>query len=149
MAKADTFGTFIDKERARLRDRREEVIGKRSEIENELRSIERELDAIDAYERAKTGKAPRSTSTAGRRGGGRRGEKRHRVLELIKQHPSGLSRKDILINLGAKGDRSAEQSVSNSLAALKKAKQVSSREGKYIAQRGGGDGAGQRSSRSG
>lgn len=147
MAKADSFETFIENERARLTGRREEVIAKRSELDNELRSIERELDAIVAYERAKTGKGPRIAGT-GRRGGGRRGEKRRRVLELIRQHPTGLSRKDILLNLGAKGDRSAEQSVSNSLAALKKAKQVSSREGKYIPQRGA-DGAGQRSSRGG
>jgi hypothetical protein len=148
MAKAGSFETFIENERARLTGRREEVIAKRSELDNELRSIERELDAIDAYERAKTGKGPRIAGTAGRREGGRRGEKRRRVLELIRQYPTGLSRKDILLNLGAKGDRSAEQSVSNSLAALKKAKQVSSREGKYIAQRGA-DGAGQRSSRGG
>lgn len=148
MAKADTFEAFIDKERARLKERREEVIAKRSELDNELQSIERELHAIETYERAKSGKAPRGSGRAGRRGTGRRGEKRQKVLDLIKRHPNGLSRKDILVNLGVKGDRSAEQSVSNSLAALKKTKQVASREGKYVAQRGSVDGAAmQRSSR--
>jgi hypothetical protein len=34
--------------------------------------------------------------------------------------------------MGVKGNRSAEQSVSNALSALKKSDKVNSREGKYV-----------------
>jgi hypothetical protein len=34
--------------------------------------------------------------------------------------------------MGVKGNRSAEQSVSNALSALKKSEKVDSREGKYV-----------------
>jgi hypothetical protein len=133
MAKVDTFEGFIGKERARLEKARQEAIARKSEIEKELQSIDRELTAIGTYERAKTGKLPGPARRAGRRPGGRRGEKRQSILDLIKQHASGLSRGEILATLGVKGDKSAEQSVSNALTALKKTKQVSSREGKYVA----------------
>ena len=128
MAKVNTFEDFIRKERARLEKARQEAMAQRSEVEKELRSIDRELTAIGTYERAKTGKLPRP----GRRGG-RRGEKRQGILELIKKHASGLSRGEILGLLGVKGDKSGEQSVSNALTALKKSNSVSSRNGKYVA----------------
>ena len=54
------------------------------------------------------------------------------VLDVVQQNPDGLSRGEILSQLGVKGNKSAEQSVSNALSALKKSAKVNSREGKYL-----------------
>jgi len=54
------------------------------------------------------------------------------VVDLIKQHPGGLSRGEILNLMGLKGDKSGEQSVSNALLALTKQNQLGRREGKYV-----------------
>jgi hypothetical protein len=48
------------------------------------------------------------------------------------ENPAGLSRGEIFVHLGLKGDKSAEKSVSNALTALTKNHQVSRREGKYV-----------------
>jgi DNA-binding transcriptional ArsR family regulator len=72
----------------------------------------------------------RPAAKAGRRAP--RGEKRRSVLDLI-QKSNGLTRGEILSNLGVKGDKSAEQSVSNALTALKKQNLVVSKDRKYVA----------------
>ncbi len=70
-------------------------------------------------------------TTTGRRRTGIRQE----VLDTIKKHPQGIGRADILTTMDAKGDKSAEQSVSNALSALKKANTiVSTDDGKYKAR---------------
>jgi hypothetical protein len=130
MAKDGSFQDFIAKERARLMKGREEALARKAEADKALQSIDRELMAIDAYQRAKGGKP-----LGRRRGGGRpgrRGEKRQAILEVIRQHPAGLSRGEILNLMGVKGDKSGEQSVSNALTALKKSQKVSSQSGKYL-----------------
>jgi hypothetical protein len=148
MARQATFATFIRKERARLDKSRKDALAQQAAIDKELQAIERELTALDAYQQAKgaTGKgvavkrapmagkaaAKRTFKGGGRRGPGRRGEKRQAVLDLVRQHPAGLSRGEILIQLGVKGNKSAEQSVSNALSALKKSAKLNSREGKYV-----------------
>jgi hypothetical protein len=43
-----------------------------------------------------------------------------------------LSRGEILNLIGAKGDKSGEQSVSNALSALIKQNQLGKKEGKYV-----------------
>jgi hypothetical protein len=131
MVKDGTFEDFITKERARLMKARDEALAKKAEIEKGLQSIEREFMAINAYQRAKGGKGARAGRQNGRRPG-RRGEKRQAILDVIRQHPGGLSRGEILNLMGVKGDKSGEQSVSNALTALKKSQKVSSREGKYL-----------------
>jgi DNA-binding transcriptional ArsR family regulator len=143
MARQATFANFIRQERARLDKSRKETLAKKATVDKELESIERELTALDAYQQVKgaPGKRPRIAGTAaakgaskrtGRRSPGRRGEKRQAVLDLVQQHPDGLTRGEILSKLGVKGSKSAEQSVSNALSALKKASKVTSREGKYV-----------------
>jgi hypothetical protein len=52
---------------------------------------------------------------------------------LLKQHPAGLARKDILERMGLKGDKAGESSISNALTALTKANQVTRRDGRYVA----------------
>jgi hypothetical protein len=142
MARQATFSTFIKKERARLDKARKDALSNRAAVDKEIDSIERELTALDAYQQAKgapgkrvpgkRGPAKRVAAKGPRRPTGRRGEKRQAVLDLIQHNPDGLSRGEILLQMGVKGDKSAEQSVSNALSALKKSEKVNSREGKYV-----------------
>jgi hypothetical protein len=128
------FADVMRDERQRLNQEREAVFNQQQELEDKLAAINRELDAIDAYETAKTGKqsAPARQARGGSgRTRARRGSKREQLLELIRQNPTGLARKDILERMGLKGDKSGEMSVSNALTALTKSNQVSRYEGKY------------------
>ena len=131
----ETFEMFVARERARLSGERDAIFTQQQELETKLAEINRELSAIDAYEAAKSGKAAPSLrrGRAGQQRGtrARSGSKREQLLALIKQHPDGLARKDILERMGLKGDKSGEMSVSNALTALTKGNQVVRREGRY------------------
>jgi hypothetical protein len=129
----ETFEGFVARERARLNSEREAIFTAQQELETKLAEINRELAAIDAYEAAKSGKLaarPRQR-TAGTRPRARRGSKREQLLELIRQHPDGLARKDILERMQLRGDKVGEMSVSNALTALTKSNQVARHEGRY------------------
>lgn len=108
----------IEQERARLETRK-------TELETELDEVNRELKAVEAYDKAKNGtSAPIRTGT-------RRTGIRNDVLQLIHEHEDGLARADILEKMDAKGDKKAEQSISNALAALKKAEAITADDGVY------------------
>lgn len=62
---------------------------------------------------------------------GRRGNVRDTVLATIKDTPGGINRADLLVKLEAKGDKAAEQSISNALANLKKAGTITATDGTY------------------
>lgn len=127
------FADVMKEERGRLHAEREAVFNQQQQLENKLKDINRELAAIDAYEAAKTGKQaapPQQRATRGRRQA-RRGSRREALLQLVGQHPDGLSRGEILERMGLKGDKSGEMSVSNALTALTKGNQVSRAGGKY------------------
>ena len=133
----ETFKSYVSRERNRLTKARDAARNRKIQIERELNEIESELEAIQAYEQAKkrtSSKSPRVGRRSSARAGKRapRGEKRRSVLELI-QKSNGLTRGEILANLGVKGDKSAEQSVSNALTALKKQNLVASKDRKYVA----------------
>jgi hypothetical protein len=135
--KPETFESFVNRERTRLTRARDAALGRKSVLDRELSEIESELSAIQAYEQAKKGKSRAPAKRAARtiatpRKRAPRGEKRRAVLELIKKS-SGLTRGEILATLGVKGDKSAEQSVSNALTALKKQNLVASKDRKYVA----------------
>jgi hypothetical protein len=125
------FASMIAKERERLSKQREDAIARRKAIESELEGIETELAAVNAYEAAKSGKLPRA------RNGVRapRGQRQQQIIELLHRHASGLSRGDIIEKLGAKGNKSEEQGVSNALHVLKKLKKVTAKGGKYTARK--------------
>ncbi len=130
----ETFVEFVARERVRLHAEREAVFSAQQELEAKLAEINRELSAIDAYEAAKSGKAAPSlprVRTPRAATGTRRGSRRGELLNLIRQHPEGLVRKDILERMGLKGDKSGEMSVSNALTALTKGNQVVRAEGRY------------------
>ncbi len=130
------FADFIARERERLHAEREQIFNQQHELEGKLADINRELSAIDAYEAAKSGKAPaaaRQPRGTRSRPQGRLGSKREALLQLIKDNPSGLTRGEIIECRGLKGDKTGEMSVSNALTALTKANQVTRRDGRYVA----------------
>ena len=143
------FRAHVSEEKKRLAQQQGQAQKRKSEIESqlsdlagELQGIDGELAAIEAYEKAvgdirpsrarrvskvdaALAKSPRS---------GRKVSRRAEVLSVIASFGSaGVSRGDIILTLNVKGERSAEQSVSNALAALKKIAAVAHRDGKYIA----------------
>jgi hypothetical protein len=124
------FSEFISRERERLRAEREQVFSQQEELERRLDALNREFAAIEAYETAKTGKAARQQAIVGRQPRARRGSRREALLELIRQS-DGLSRGEILEQMGLRGDKSGEMSVSNALTALTKSNQVRREGGKY------------------
>lgn len=131
----ENFAGYITRERDRLSAEREQIFNQQQELDKRLAEVNREFSAIDAYEAAKTGKAPRAAAPTGRRTGtrqARRGSRREALLELIKG-AAGLSRGEILERMGLKGDKSGEMSVSNALTALTKGNQVRRDGGKYHA----------------
>lgn len=133
----ETFKAYVGRERARLTRARDAARNRKNRIEQELSEIESELAAIHAYEQAKK-KAPGKPARGGRRSVAKagkrapRGEKRRSVLDLVRKS-EGLTRGEILEKLGVKGDKSAEQSVSNALTALKKQNLLASKDRKYVA----------------
>ena len=94
---AKTFEQFIGEERARLQKVREDSLAKRKELDEQIAAVDRELQAITAYEQVKLGKAPGVTQepkarrTAGARAPrGSREELKNKITELLKQHSEGL-----------------------------------------------------------
>jgi hypothetical protein len=136
----ETFETFVARERARLHGERDAIFTQQQELDQKLEAVNRELAAIEAYEAAKTGKAPARQSATRRTGtrstrktsGAHSGSKRDELLKLI-QGNEGLSRAEILERMGLKGNKSGEMSVSNALTALTKSNQVARRDRKYVA----------------
>ena len=141
------FADVMQRERERLSRERDELLNQQKDLENKLTEINRELAAVDAYEAAKTGKAatptrqprgPRRSAATVEQSSAetgvhpRAGSRREALLQVIREQPNGLSRGEIFMRMGLKGDKSAEKSVSNALTALTKNNQVSRREGRYV-----------------
>jgi hypothetical protein len=125
----ETFATMIDKERERLRKALEDLRAKQEELQAQRATIEAELDALDTYEAARSGKT-RKSRTASR---APRGSRQQSVLAVIAKSKKGMTRGDILQAMGLKGDKVGERAVSNALTALKKSKRVTSKDRKYLA----------------
>jgi hypothetical protein len=133
---AQTFQDFIASERSRLNSEREAIFTQQQQLDEQLAVINQEMHAIDAYEAAKTGKAPVRKAAGTRGPAPRRGSKRDGILAALKDAPAGLTRGDLLEKMGLKGNKSGEMSVSNALTALTKAEQVVRKDGKYVASMG-------------
>ena len=149
------FRTQVAEEKKRLSQQRRDTEKRIGALESELgalaaemKGIDAELAAIEAYESATTAPAPRKrrarkadASTRATPAPAKRTRRRRRVsrrAEIVAAIASfgaaGAGRADIIGTLDVKGDKSAEQSVSNALAALKKSGEVAHQDGKYIAQ---------------
>lgn len=146
------FRTHVTQEKQRLAQQRQAAAKRVAEIESqlsdlgaELQAIDGELAAIAAYENARGDTpAPRrrrarkadaaTPATTTRR---RRGSRQAELLSVIASFGSaGVGRGGIIDALNVKGDKSAEQSVSNALAALKKSGAVAHQDGKYTVAAG-------------
>ena len=114
---------FFAEQREKYQKQREDAKAKLDEAEAELR-------ALDAYERAKKGK-PAQTAGEHKTRKPRETGKRAEVLNLVASYPDGVTAGELKDKLGIKGDKSAEQSLSNALSALKKAGQLALRDGRY------------------
>ena len=121
------FEEFVRNEREKLNQRRDELRRQRDDLGRQIQEVEKEFAAVDAYERVKTGKRAAPSTTGSRRRTGIR----QNVLEVVKRHPKGISRADVLQEMGAKGEKRAEQSISNALANLKKQGEVRLDQGQY------------------
>jgi hypothetical protein len=143
-----SFADVMQRERERLHHERDEISNQQKELERKLTEINRELGAIDAYEAAKAGSVAATRRQRGRGPGAsqtsatqlppeprprpRLRSRREALLRVIAENPADLSRGEIFVHLGLKGDKSAEKSVSNALTALTKNNHVARREGKYV-----------------
>lgn len=120
------FASYIARERERLEEQRNFHMEAIAAYQKGLTNIDREFAAIEAYERAKTGKMPAAATVA------RQPRKQHRDLAervvIALRQSDGLRRAHIIEAVGVKGDRSGEMSVSNALTRLQKAGHVSRRE---------------------
>ena len=147
------FTTYVAQEKKRLTQQRRDVQKRVSALEAELqtlggdlKNIDNEMEAIQAYETAKasvpaparrrTRKADAGASAPAKKTRRRRQVSRRAeiVAAIASFGEAGAGRADIIQALNVKGDKSAEQSVSNALAALKKAGDVAHQDGKYVAQ---------------
>ncbi len=126
MAETD-FSLVVDKERDRLTDLRSQAISRRAAIDAEIAEIDKQIGALNAYQRARKGRtAPRNRS-------GRQGSRQGAILELLAAHPDGMTRGEILSAFDVKGDPVGEQAISNALANMKKASKLASASGgRYI-----------------
>ena len=127
---SETFTTMIDKERERLTKALEDLRAKQDELQTQRATLETELDALDTYESARSGKTRKSRKTASRTP---RGSRQQSVLAVIAKSKKGMTRGDILQAMGLKGNKGGERSVSNALTVLKQAKRVTAKDRKYLA----------------
>jgi hypothetical protein len=128
------FADYIAAERARLTAERDQILSDQENLQRSLNEINREFDAIQAYESHKSGRRVASavaTNGHAPRTRARRGSQREALLELIRSS-DGLKRGEILDRMGLRGDKSGEMSVSNALTALTKSTQLQRRDGKYV-----------------
>lgn len=126
---APTFATFIDQERTRIKEAIKGAKAKRQEAENEIAQLEAEVAAIAAYDDARRGKKVSAEPRAPR---GPKGQKREALLALIAEHPDGMTRGEIIDAMNVHGDKSASQSISNTLAALKKDGRLTQEGKRYV-----------------
>ena len=130
---ADDMDAAIARQRERLTKKRDDVQGKIVELQVQLAEIDRQFAAVLAYEKTLAGKLPDPAVSKRRQSAkpAARGEKQGQVLHAIGQQKDGMTRGEVIDELGVKGSKSGAQSVSNALTALKKAGKIASRDGKW------------------
>lgn len=127
---ADIILEVFKEERQRLAKAIADVDSRMKALNEEAAGYKRELAAIDAYERTRTGNsAPASTSSPR----AARGSRSETLLALIAGNAGGMTRAQILEDTGAKGNKSQEGSISNALTTMKKAGKLTLDGGVYRA----------------
>ena len=120
------FQQQITKEKQRLQKQRDAIKKNIASLERELKSIDAEIKAIQAYE---TARGVKVKVAGGRRR--RKTSRRAEIVAIVKASKTGIGRAGIIDQLGIKGDKSAEQSVSNALSAMKKSGELKHEDGLY------------------
>jgi chromosome segregation ATPase len=120
-----TLETMFDKRFADIQKRREDLLAKRTEIEEQLHAVEDEYQRVKTAQEALAGKfkatpaerKPRATSTRAPRGA--RAELRQKLYDLIGQFPEGLTAEGINSELQAT-DPKEKQKIANVLSLMVK-----------------------------
>ena len=119
------FKDYAAEEKKRLIQERDVIERKLNALDNAIRAYEDSVAPTPAN-------APRA-APAKRTRRRRRSSRRNDILRLIgASGRAGVGRAGIIVALNVKGNKSAEQSVSNTLSALKKAGEVRHEDGKYF-----------------
>jgi hypothetical protein len=123
---AQTLEALIEREFEQVGKEREGLLAKRAEIDEQLRALDRRLEAATNYKATLEGKftrptqgprKPRAPST-GRAPRGARAELRKQIEELVRQFPEGLTAEGINSELQAT-DTKAKQKIANVLSLMK------------------------------
>lgn len=120
--------TEIDRQIAELQAKKQQLVDEeKSKAMTKVQNAIKELNALGFnYQLVDGAKTIRTTRT-------RRSGIRDSVLAEIKKHHNGISRGDLLDAMGAT-DTKAQQSISNAVAALKRADEITTEQGHYTAQ---------------
>lgn len=117
---------FAEDEKANVAKEMAALDSEQEKLDAARRQLQLRLDAVEAYFNTLEGKVPTKKS------GSRRTGIKADLMKTLRPHPQGLTRAEILEKMGIKGDKSAEQSVSNALAQGKKKGEIEQdNDGKY------------------
>ena len=117
------FEQAIAEEKHRIKSAIADLNIKKANLDKEITELQKELDAVHAYENAKQGKPSRKKRGA---------SVRAQVLSLIKAKP--CTRADVINALGYQDQKGKQQTVSNTLSALKKKGDITLKDGTYSAK---------------
>ena len=117
------FAKAIEKEKKRLENKVVELNKQKSDIDSQIKETLLELDAVRAYFSTRDGKPPSKKRGA---------SVRAQILALIKSQP--MTRADVITALGYQDKKGKQQTVSNTLSALKKKGDVTLKDGTYSAK---------------
>lgn len=119
------FKDYAAEEKQRLVQERDVIERKLNALDNAIRAYEESVAPAPAA----APKAAPAKKTRRRR----RSSRRNEIVRIIgASGGDGIGRAGIILALNVKGDKSAEQSVSNTLSVLKKAGEVRHGDGKYF-----------------
>ncbi len=129
------FRDYAAEEKKRLVAERDVIERKLNALDNAIRAYEDSVAPAPAPAPALAPKAAPATpaTPAKRTRRRRRSSRRNEIVRVIGESGSdGIGRAGIILALNVKGNKSAEQSVSNTLSALKKSGEVRHADGKYF-----------------
>ena len=116
------FKESVLQERTRLRASRDDLMKRVATLQEEVADLDHEIAALDAYDSALIGKQNSKIV---------RGAQQETLLALIGAKVGGMSRGEILDELGIKADKKRSAAVSSALVSMKKAGKLTSSEGRY------------------
>jgi ABC-type transporter Mla subunit MlaD len=113
----------IEEARNNLNKTLDELLEQKATIDDDIDTVRKELQGLDAYLGGKVEKKTRGPRKTGIR---------QSVMNVISSNPNGINRSGILDMMNAKGDKKAEQAISNALASMKKTGAIAAKDGMYI-----------------